>query len=229
MKFGVVVFPGSNCDADTIYVLEGIFGQEVKVLWHKEKNLKGVDFVFLPGGFSFGDYLRAGSIARFSPIMETVIDFAQKGGFVTGICNGFQVLCESHLLPGAIVRNKDQKFICKNVFLKTQTRDSLITCNIPQNKILKIPVAHADGRFFAREDTLQELAEENRILFKYCDREGNLTSEGNPNGSLMNIAGITNKHRNVFGLMPHPERASDDVLGNTDGRYIFESLLSLVK
>ncbi|MFM2018475.1 MAG: hypothetical protein RL007_2131 [Bacteroidota bacterium] len=228
MKFGVVIFPGSNCDQDMIYVLNKIMGQEVVELWHKDHDLKNVDCVVLPGGFSYGDYLRSGAIARFSPIMNEVIDFAGKGGYVFGVCNGFQVLCESHLLPGALLHNESRKFICKNVNIKAQTNNTLITSKVPMDRALKIPIAHGEGRFYANEATMKELNANDQILFRYCDENGNITPEANPNGALENIAGICNAGRNVFGMMPHPERAADAELSNKDGKWLFESLISLV-
>jgi phosphoribosylformylglycinamidine synthase subunit PurQ / glutaminase len=228
MKFGVVIFPGSNCDQDMIYVLGKIMGQEVVELWHKDHDLKGVDCVVLPGGFSYGDYLRSGAIARFSPIMNEVIDFAGKGGYVFGVCNGFQVLCESGLLPGALLHNTERKFNCSNVYIKAQTNDTLLTAKVPTSKALKIPIAHGEGRFYADEKTLRELNANNQVLFRYCNENGEITPESNPNGALENIAGITNAGRNVFGMMPHPERASDPELSNTDGKVLFQSLVSLV-
>lgn len=225
MKFGIVVFPGSNCDHDIVYVLRDILEQEVELLWHKDNNLKNVDAIIIPGGFSYGDYLRAGAIARFSPIMNEVINFAEKGKFVFGICNGFQVLCESKLLPGALLRNANQKFICKNIFIKAENYNTLLTSMIPKNRALKIPVSHGEGNYYADIDTLKEMRINNQILFRYCDENGIITSEANPNGSVDNIAGICNKNKNVFGMMPHPERASDDELSNTDGRYFFESII----
>ncbi len=228
MKFGVVIFPGSNCDQDMIYVLNKIMGQEVVELWHKDHDLKNVDCVVLPGGFSYGDYLRSGAIARFSPIMNEVIDFAGKGGYVFGVCNGFQVLCESHLLPGALLHNESRKFICKNVNIKAQTNNTLITSKVPMDRALKIPIAHGEGRFYANEATMKELNANDQILFRYCDENGNITQEANPNGALENIAGICNAGRNVFGMMPHPERAADAELSNKDGKWLFESLISLV-
>jgi len=226
-KFGVVIFPGSNCDQDMIYVLETTLQQKVERLWHKEHDLKGCDFIILPGGFSYGDYLRSGAIARFSPIMNEVIEHAKKGGNVMGICNGFQVLCEAHLLPGALLHNDTQKFICENVYLKAMTNNSLVTSNIDLSASLKIPIAHGEGRFHSSEDTLKSLLDNDEVLFKYCSIEGEISLEHNPNGSLENIAGICNKERNVFGMMPHPERAADTVLGNTDGLKLFESILNL--
>jgi phosphoribosylformylglycinamidine synthase I len=228
-KFGVVIFPGSNCDQDMIYVLRNVMKQEVVELWHKDTDLKGVDFVVLPGGFSYGDYLRSGAIARFSPIMEKVIEFANKGGYVLGVCNGFQILCEAGLVPGALLHNTERKFICKNVFIKAENNDTLITADIPKGKALKIPVAHGEGRFYADAETLKKLNANGQIIFRYCDANGKVTDESNPNGATENIAGVCNEGKNVFGMMPHPERAADAELSNTDGRLIFESLLNLVK
>jgi phosphoribosylformylglycinamidine synthase I len=229
MKVGVVIFPGSNCDADAVYAFKNQFGCEVVELWHKDHDLQNVDLVFLPGGFSYGDYLRSGAIARFSPIMQNVIEFAGKGGLVFGVCNGFQVLCESGLLPGALLRNESVKFNCTNVFIKGQTKNTKVTTQVDTNKALKIPIAHGEGRFYCDDTTLAELKANDQILFRYCDENGNITTESNPNGSLENIAGICNSTRNVFGMMPHPERAIDSDLYNTDGRSLFESLLGLVK
>jgi phosphoribosylformylglycinamidine synthase I len=229
MKVGVVIFPGSNCDADAVYAFKNQFGCEVVELWHKDHDLQNVDLVFLPGGFSYGDYLRSGAIARFSPIMQNVIEFAGKGGLVFGVCNGFQVLCESGLLPGALLRNESVKFNCANVFIKGQTNNTKVTTQVDTNKALKIPIAHGEGRFYCDDTTLAELKANDQILFRYCDESGNITTESNPNGSLENIAGICNSTRNVFGMMPHPERAIDSDLYNTDGRSLFESLLGLVK
>lgn len=229
MKVGVVIFPGSNCDKDAIYAFKNIFGCETVELFHKDHDLQNCDLIFLPGGFSYGDYLRSGAIARFSPIMKNVIEFANKGGYVFGVCNGFQILCESHLLPGALMHNSHQKFNCKNVFIKAQTKQSLITSQIDLNKALKIPVAHGEGKFYCDDKTLEDLVSNDQILFKYCDENGNITAESNPNGSLKNIAGICNKNRNVFGMMPHPERVVDGDLYNTDGQILFESILGLAK
>jgi phosphoribosylformylglycinamidine synthase subunit PurQ / glutaminase len=229
MKFGVVTFPGSNCDQDMIDVLKDILGQQVVTLWHKDHDLQGCDFVILPGGFSYGDYLRSGAIARFSPIMQEVIAHANKGGYVMGICNGFQILCEAGLTPGALLHNDTQKFICKNVFLKPQTTSTLVTRHLDQTRSYKIPIAHGEGRYFTDADTLKALNDNEQILFRYCDEAGNITAEANPNGSIENIAGVTNKTKNVFGMMPHPERAADNVLSNEDGKLIFESILGLVK
>ena len=225
MKFGIVIFPGSNCDRDMIYTLETIMKQEVVQLWHKDHDLRDCDFIVLPGGFSFGDYLRSGAIARFSPIMQSVIDFANKGGYVLGICNGFQIACEAGLLPGALLANKNQKFICDNIHIKSETKNSLMTSLIDKHKALKIPIAHGEGSYYADEKTLKHLNKNDQILFRYCDEFGDITEESNPNGAIENIAGICNDARNVFGMMPHPERASDIELGNTDGKIIFESLV----
>lgn len=217
MKFGVVVFPGSNCDRDMFDALKYDLGQEVTMLWHKDKDLSKFsteDCIILPGGFSYGDYLRCGAIARFSPMMQSVIEFANNGGKVFGVCNGFQILCESGLLPGALLRNANQQFVCKNVYLKNSSED-----------IYKIPVAHGEGRYYAEEKVLDELEANGQVIFRYCDENGHITLDANPNGALRNIAGICNAQRNVFGMMPHPERACSEVLGNTDGRQIIENLL----
>lgn len=228
-KFGVVIFPGSNCDQDMIYVLREIMGQEVVELWHKDADLKGADFIILPGGFSYGDYLRSGAIARFSPIMEKIIEFANQGGYVLGVCNGFQILCEAGLVPGALLHNTERKFVCKNVFIKAETNDTLITSEIPKGKALKIPIAHGEGNFYADAETLKQLNANGQILFRYCDENGIANDAANPNGASENIAGVCNVTKNVFGMMPHPERATDGQLNNIDGRWIFDSILSLVK
>lgn len=226
MKFGVVVFPGSNCDHDMIYVLKKKLQQEVVALWHKDKDLQGVDFIVLPGGFSYGDYLRSGAIARFSSIMEEVIRFANNGGYVLGICNGFQILCEAHLLPGALLHNTTHRFICRNTYIRSETNKSIVTALTRPGKALKIPIAHGEGRFYASEDTIRSLEANDQILFSYCDQDGNVCTEANPNGSVNNIAGICNTGRNVFGMMPHPERACDAELGNQDGKLIFDGIIS---
>jgi phosphoribosylformylglycinamidine synthase len=225
MKFGVVTFPGSNCDEDMVYVLKTIMGQEVEQLWHKDTDLKGVDFVVLPGGFSYGDYLRSGAIAKLSPIMGEVIKHANKGGYVLGICNGFQILTESGLLEGALLHNNTQKFICKNTFIKPASNSAAITKGLNLEKAFKIPIAHGEGRFYAPDDTLKSIFDNEQVIFNYCSANGTVNDESNPNGSLFNIAGITNKNKNVFGMMPHPERAADHLLSNEDGKMIFESLL----
>jgi phosphoribosylformylglycinamidine synthase len=228
MKFGVVVFPGSNCDRDMQYVLGSVLNQPVEMLWHKEHSLRGCDFIVLPGGFSYGDYLRSGAIARFSPIMQEVIEFANKGGNVLGICNGFQILTEAHLLPGVLMHNNNRQFICKNIYMRCETDESMVTSKLNIGQVIKVPIAHGEGKYFADETTMNSLKENNQVLFRYCDSNGNLSDAANPNGATDHIAGICNKNRNVFGMMPHPERASDPVLGNTDGRIIFESILNMV-
>ena len=228
MKFGVVVFPGSNCDKDIISALEETINQKVIVLWHKDTDLKNCDVIFLPGGFSFGDYLRSGAIAKFSPIMEKVIEFGKGGGVIIGICNGFQILTESGLLPGALLHNTSNKFICKNVNLKITNTDSVVT-NQYKKSVIKIPIAHGEGRYFADEETIANLFANNQVIFQYCNENGEIDSISNPNGSLSNIAGVCNKQRNIFGMMPHPERASDSTLKNTDGIGLFESILASLK
>lgn len=220
MKFGVVVFPGSNCDRDIHEALVNDLQQESEMLWHKDSDLSQFsreDCIILPGGFSYGDYLRTGAIARFSPIMGSVIEFARNGGNVLGICNGFQILCESHLLPGALLRNAQQQFVCKNIFIKDD-----------EEMVYKVPVAHGEGRYYADEKTLDALENSEQVLFRYCDEKGNVSASANPNGSARNIAGICNLNRNVFGMMPHPERACSTALNNIDGRKIFNKLFSLV-
>jgi phosphoribosylformylglycinamidine synthase subunit PurQ / glutaminase len=229
LKFGVVTFPGSNCDEDMIYVLGQKMGQEVVQLWHKDTDIQGCDVIVLPGGFSYGDYLRSGAIARFSPIMDAVIRHAENGGYVIGICNGFQILCEAGLTPGALLHNNHQKFNCKNVYIKAQTNNSAITGKVDTSKALKIPIAHGEGLYFADAETLKNLKDNDQILFRYCDEHGNVGPESNPNGSTDSIAGVMNAGRNVFGMMPHPERASDEELGNIDGKIIFESIISVSK
>ncbi len=225
MKFGVVTFPGSNCDDDMVYVLKELLDQNVEKLWHKDTSIKGVDMVVLPGGFSYGDYLRSGAIAKFSPIMAEVIAHANKGGYVFGVCNGFQILTESGLLEGALLHNNQQKFVCKNVNLKPISTSASITKGLDSNKTYKIPIAHGEGRFHANEETIKKIIDNDQILFKYCDTDGKASDESNPNGALLNIAGISNVGKNVFGMMPHPERAADRNLGNEDGKAIFESIL----
>lgn len=225
MKFGVVTFPGSNCDEDMVYVLETIMGQQVERLWHKDTSLKGADFVVLPGGFSYGDYLRSGAIAKLSPIMGEIMNHADKGGYVMGICNGFQILTESGLLQGALLHNDNQKFICKNVYLKPATSNSAITKGLDSSKAYKIPIAHGEGRFYAPDDTMKSILDNDQVLFHYVNEEAQVSEISNPNGSLHHIAGICNPGRNVFGMMPHPERAADAALANEDGKRFFESIL----
>ena len=208
-----------------VYVLRSIMKQEVVKLWHKDSSLEGCDFIVLPGGFSFGDYLRSGAIARFSPIMNSVIDHAAKGGYVFGVCNGFQILCESGLVDGALLHNNTQKFTCKNVFIKPANNSNIVTSQLDLNRAYQIPIAHGEGRFFADEDTLKRIQDNEQILFQYCDEKGMINEAANPNGTLLNIAGICNKNKNVFGMMPHPERAADAELGNVDGYEIFRSIL----
>ena len=225
MNFAVLQFPASNCDQDAVYALLDVIGHSARYVWHKETSLGDADAVIIPGGFSYGDYLRCGAIARFSPVMEAVQQFAANGGLVLGICNGFQVLCEAGLLPGALIRNRSLQFRCEHVYLKTLTADSPFTGQIPSDKLLRIPIAHGEGCYFAEEETLALLKADNRILWQYCDAQGEVTEAANPNGSLRNIAGICNERRNVAGLMPHPERACEALLGSADGCLIFQSLI----
>jgi phosphoribosylformylglycinamidine synthase len=226
MNFAVLQFPASNCDQDALHVVKNVLGKSGRFVWHKENSLAGIDAVIVPGGFSYGDYLRTGAIARFSPIMQAVREFADKGGPVLGICNGFQILCEAGLLPGALIRNRSLQFRCEHIFLKTVTTQSPFTHKIPADKILRLCIAHGEGCYFADETTLAQLEKDNQVLWQYSDAQGQLTEKSNPNGSLRNIAGICNQARNVAGLMPHPERASESVLGSADGRLIFESWIS---
>ena len=225
MKIKVVVFPGSNCDHDTEYVFGDVLKQEVDIVWHKETKLGDCDLVILPGGFAFGDYLRTGAMARYSPIMADVERYAKDGGYVFGICNGFQVLCEAGLLPGAMMKNACLQFRCVHVNLRVETTHSPLTAYLRQGQILRVPIAHGDGNYYADHDTLNELINEDRVLFRYSTPEGLILPEANPNGSLYNIAGICNKERNVFGMMPHPERAAEEAVGSADGRLMLESML----
>ena len=227
MKFGVVVFPGSNCDQDAVDTLSDGLGQEVVKLWHKDHDLQGCDFIILPGGFSYGDYLRTGAVARFSPIMDEVVRHAERGGYLMGICNGFQILAEARLVPGVLLRNTNQQYICKNIYLRPQSDDVLVTTGL-QDRAYKIPIAHGEGRYFADADTLKRLNDNGQVIFRYCDADGTITDDANPNGSLENIAGVANERKNVFGLMPHPERAASPMLGNTDGLLILERLINAV-
>lgn len=229
MKFGVVVFPGSNCDQDCHYVIEEVLKKPVKYIWHKDTKLDGFDCLILPGGFSYGDYLRTGAIARFSPIMKSIIDFASKGKAVLGICNGFQILLEAGLLPGSMLRNKDIHFICKYVYVNTENNRTRFTSTYKKNQVLKIPIAHNEGNYYIDEKGFKELEGNNQIIFRYCNRQGEINEESNPNGALDNIAGIMNKEGNVLGMMPHPERSSEPELGSTDGRLIFESIVNWLK
>ena len=223
-KFGIVVFPGSNCDYDAYYVIKKVLDYDAVFLWHKDKDIQNCDVIILPGGFSYGDYLRTGAIARFSHIMDSIFDFAEKGGYVLGICNGFQILLEAGLLPGCMLKNKSLQFICKDVYLSIRNRDSVFTKGIDKKKTIKVPIAHGDGNYFADKDTLKSLEENNQIVFQYSSKDGETSEVFNANGSVMNIAGIINKRGNVLGMMPHPERCSSSILGKTDGSLIFNSL-----
>ncbi len=229
MKLGVVIFPGSNCDHDMIHVLQNTLKQETVKLWHKDTDLQNCDGIFLPGGFSYGDYLRSGAIAKFSPIMTEIIKFANNGGFVFGICNGFQILCEANLLPGTLMHNDNRKFICKNSFIKPVNPNTAITNLCKFDKTYKIPIAHGEGKYFAKPETIKELQANNQIIFQYTSPRGEATADYNPNGSILNIAGISNKQKNVFGMMPHPERAASEELNNTDGLYIFKSIINYLE
>jgi phosphoribosylformylglycinamidine synthase I len=224
MKFGVVVFPGSNCDHDTYHVISKVIGQPVEFIWHRQTTVGDCDAILLPGGFSYGDYLRTGAIARFSPVMGAIKEFAAQGGKVMGICNGFQILCEAGLLPGALMRNANLKFVCEHINMRIESTDTPFTALCQKGQVLSVPIAHGDGNYFCDAATLEELKRENRIVFRYSDAKGTLTADANPNGSLENIAGIINRERNVIGMMPHPERASEELLGSNDGRIIFSSL-----
>lgn len=224
MKFGVIVFPGSNCDHDAYHVISKHVGQPVDFIWHRDTDLSTYDAVIIPGGFSYGDYLRAGALARFSPVMNSVKEFAAKGNLVLGICNGFQILCEAGLLPGALIRNRDLHFICDYVNVRVENTDTPFTNELKPHSVLSMPIAHAEGNYVCDDQTLAELRRDKRIIFKYCDRDGNVTDDANPNGARDNIAGICNKRGNVLGLMPHPERACEDLLGSSDGREVFRSL-----
>lgn len=228
MKFGVVVFPGSNCDADAYYAVRDILKQPVEYIWHQTTNVDGFDCIILPGGFSYGDYLRTGAVARFSPVMEAVSKFAADGGKLIGICNGFQVLCEAHLLPGALISNSELRFICKYVNLKVTNNNTNYTNKCKSGQVLHIPIAHHGGNYFAESDTIKKLEDNNQIILKYCDADGKITDSANPNGSINNIAGIINEKGNVAGMMPHPERAVETILGSEDGRFILESILEKV-
>ncbi len=228
VKFGVVVFPGSNCDHDAYHVCKHVMEQDAVFLWHKDADLKGVDVVILPGGFSYGDYLRCGAIARFSPIMKEVIRFANEGGTVLGICNGFQILVEAGLLPGVLLRNASLRFVCTFVHLRVENNQTRFTSLTNRGDVLHIPIAHGDGNYFTDPETLDRLESNNQIIFRYCTRTGEVTDAANPNGSLSNIAGIVNEHGNVLGMMPHPERAADPLLRHTDGQKIFQSLIEHV-
>lgn len=223
MKFGVITFPGSNCDQDLIYALETNLGRQVVHLWHKDHDLQGCDVVLLPGGFSYGDYLRSGAIARFSPIMDEVAAHAAKGGYVIGICNGFQMLTEAGLLPGALLHNTSMSFQCKNVFIRPVSQSALLTRGL-EPRAYKVPIAHGEGNYYCLPDELKAIEDGDQVLFRYCNAQGEVTAESNPNGSVHNIAGVSNAAKNVFGMMPHPERAADPLLGNLDGRMILATI-----
>jgi phosphoribosylformylglycinamidine synthase len=228
MKFGVLVFPGSNCDHDTYNVIAELAHQPVTFLWHDSENLENCDAIVVPGGFAYGDYLRTGAIARFSPVMQSVKKFAAGGGLVLGICNGFQILCESGLLPGALLRNQGLKYICKQVYLRTETTNTPFTNKMTKGQVVKIPIGHMEGNYFCDEATLHSLESEDRVVFRYSTQEGEITNAANPNGSISNIAGILNEGRNVLGMMPHPDRSSESLLGSSDGLAIFESMVSVL-
>jgi phosphoribosylformylglycinamidine synthase len=226
VKFGVIIFPGSNCDHDAYHVISKHVGQPVSFVWHKETDLSTYDCVILPGGFSYGDYLRAGALARFSPVMRSVKEFAARGGLVLGICNGFQILCEAGLLPGALMRNRDLHFRCEHVRVRVESTNTPFTNELARGEVLSLPIAHAEGNYACDDATLEELRREDRIVLRYCDDAGGVTDESNPNGSRDHIAGLCNRDRNVFGMMPHPERACEELLGSSDGRGVFRSLSS---
>jgi phosphoribosylformylglycinamidine synthase len=224
MKFGVVILPGSNCDHDALHVTQNVLGAEAVTLWHKDTDLKGVDCVIIPGGFAYGDYLRAGALAKFAPVMEPIKRHAAAGGLVFGICNGFQVLTEVGLLPGALMRNQHLRFLSRDVYLRTEETDTPFTGKLEEGQVLRAPIAHGEGNYFASEDVLDSLEDHGQVVFRYCDADGRLTQDGNPNGSARNIAGICNRERNVLGMMPHPERCSEPLLGNSDGLAVFQSI-----
>jgi phosphoribosylformylglycinamidine synthase subunit PurQ / glutaminase len=226
MKFGVVIFPGSNCEQDCYYVVQSVLGQPVEYIWHQETSVKNFDAIILPGGFAYGDYLRTGALAKFSPVMSAVADFAKEGGLVFGICNGFQILTEAGLLPGALLRNSGLKYLCKFEYLRTETVDTPFTNLMTKGQLLRIPIGHGDGNFFADADTLDRLERNGQVVFRYADSQGRTTRATNPNGSLNNIAGIVNEQRNVLGMMPHPDRSSEEILGSADGKLIFQSMVS---
>jgi phosphoribosylformylglycinamidine synthase subunit PurQ / glutaminase len=225
MKFGIVILPGSNCDHDALHVTKNVIGAEAEVLWHKDTDLKGADCVIIPGGFAYGDYLRAGALAKFAPIMEPIKRHAAAGGLVFGICNGFQVLTEVGLLPGALMRNEHLRFVSRDIFLRTEETDTPFTSELQRGQLLRVPIAHGEGNYFADDALLDELERNRQVIFRYCDSEGRVTSESNPNGSARNIAGICNATRNVLGMMPHPERCSEELLGNADGLGVFKSIV----
>ena len=225
MKFGVIVFPGSNCDRDILTVTQGLLNAPTRMVWHQDTDISALDVVVIPGGFSYGDYLRCGAISQFSPVMNSVIEHANQGKYVLGICNGFQVLTEVGLLPGALIRNRDLHFICDRIPLRIERNDLIWTKNYAPHQVITLPIAHGEGRYYAAPDTLKALEDNNQVLFRYCSASGEINEDSNPNGSMDNIAGIVNQQGNILGMMPHPERASDSMLGDTDGLAIFETLL----
>ncbi|MEX1055811.1 MAG: phosphoribosylformylglycinamidine synthase subunit PurQ [Rhodothermales bacterium] len=226
ITFGIIIFPGSNCDHDAYHVAKHVFHQDAHFIWHKETTVGDVDVIIVPGGFSYGDYLRSGAIARFSPIMQDVVRFASRGGLVFGICNGFQILCEAGLLPGALMRNAALRFACKQTYLRVENDETPFTSLMERGKVVQIPISHGEGNYYASEDVLNRLEDNNQVVFRYCDREGNITPEANPNGSVRNIAGIVNEGRNVLGMMPHPDRCAEPLMGSSDGALMFESILN---
>lgn len=229
VRFGIIVFPGSNCDHDAYHVVKHVFGQDARFIWHKETSVGDLDMIIVPGGFSYGDYLRSGAIAKFSPIMRDVVRFASGGGLVLGICNGFQILCESGLLPGALMRNESLRFVCKNVFLRTENTASPFTSGLQKGVVLRMPIAHGEGNYFASDEVLDRIENEGRVAFRYCDESGHVTDEANPNGSSAGIAGLLNEDGNVLGMMPHPERCSEALLGGVDGAPLFESVIEALE
>ncbi|MBI5374258.1 MAG: phosphoribosylformylglycinamidine synthase subunit PurQ [Candidatus Schekmanbacteria bacterium] len=229
MKFGVIIFPGSNCDRDCFRVIKDVIGADVSFIWHKDRDIKGFDCIVLPGGFSYGDYLRTGSIARFSPVMEEVEKFASAGGYLIGICNGFQILLEAGLLPGAMIRNRSLKFICKHINVKVENNATPFTKKYKSGEVLSIPIAHSDGNYFADSETIARIEDNGQVVFRYSTSGGVVNDEGNPNGSINNIAGIVSANKRVLGMMPHPERCSEELLGGIDGRGIFESITEHLK
>lgn len=226
ITFGIIIFPGSNCDHDAYHVAKHVFEQNARFIWHKEERLGDVDVVIVPGGFSYGDYLRSGAIARFSPVMQDVVRFANDGGLVFGICNGFQILCEAGLLPGALMRNASLRFACKQTYLKVENADTPYTRTLTEGQVVDIPISHGEGNYYAEDDVLDRLEQNDQVVFRYCDRNGRITEEANPNGSSRNIAGIVNEDRNVLGMMPHPDRCAEAVLGSSDGALMWQSILN---
>ena len=228
MKFGVVIFPGSNCDHDCYYAIQAVAGKPVEFIWHQETSVDGFDAIVLPGGFAYGDYLRTGALAKFSPVMTAVRSFADRGGLVIGICNGFQILTEAGMLPGALLRNVGMKYVCKYLHLRTETTDTPFTNQLAKGQLVSIPIGHGEGNFFAEPDALKKIEDNGQVVFRYADADGQITPEANPNGSLHNIAGIVNERRNVLGMMPHPDRSSESLLGSSDGKWIFESMAKVM-